>query len=730
MRWVSRWLDRRGLGGVADGLDAQLAAKGDVKAMHALARRALSCGRAQDAVVHAGMAINIEPADASLWCTLGAAYRHADRFDDARQAYERALELRPSYPEALSNLGEWCIAKRKTEEAVAWFDKALQSSPRFFEARLNRIAALFELGRLDAALEAAEQLIADHPDSPEACLNLGNVYIHAGKAKQGIKHYQRALELRPGYMEAHFNLATLLGSQAELANAIGYLERQIKEKGEAVQLLGFLAAAYFADRQVVKAEEFCNRTLQRQPDNIIALVTLGSCLSSTGNSPAALDLYEKIIALDNKQAAMFSNILFEYNNLPQFSPDVVFRRHLEWARLYEQPLLGNPDFSARNRDPRRRLKIGYVSGDFVNHPVGILLRDVLRHHDRTQVEVHCFSMVIRADDVLPELREAADHWEDVFFLSDDEFVELVRKKEIDILVDLSGHTAYHRLLAFARRPAPIQAEWIGYFHSTGMNSIDYFITDPHTTPPGCDQLFSEIPVYLPHSRFCYDPPHYAPAVAAPPCERNGFITFGSFNRLSKLTDEVVAAWSRILSGVPDSRLVLKAGFLLEQQVIDRVAARFEALGVARDRLELRDRSPHGEMYLQFGDIDIALDTFPFTGGMTTLDALWMGVPVVTVVGHTMVSRQSYSALANIGLADELAFDSVGAYVRGAIALARDPVRVAALRREIRPRVEASPLRQAARFAKDIESLMRAMWRAWCEGKKLPNAVDTKELRSA
>ena len=255
-----------------------------------------------------------------------------------------------------------------------------------------------------------------------------------------------------------------------------------------------------------------------------------------------------------------------------------------------------------------------------------------------------------------------------------------------------------------------------------MSSIDYFITDPSTTPVGGGQLFSETPVYVPHTRFCFDPPEYSPEVATPPAAENEIITFGSFNRMPKLTDEVIAVWVRILQALPSSRMLLKAGALTDAIVREQTLARFERHGIGSDRLDLREGSGHAEMLAEYGDVDIALDTFPFNGGMTTLEALWMGVPVVTIAGDTVVSRQSVSALANIGLAGELAFESVDAYVEGAVALASNPVRLAELRAQIRPRMAASPLRQSDQFARDLEVLYRRMWQAWCRGEKLPDAT--------
>ena len=719
LRLIARWLGQRGIDRVADTLDQRL--HGDVDALHDLARRALGRGDAPDALTYLHQATIQKPDDASLWCSIGAAHRHLGDYAAARTAYDKALTLRPNYPQVLSNLGEWCMAQNRTEEAVEWFDKALTLSPQLFEARLNKTAALYELARYADALALAEQLVKDAAHRPEAFLNLGNVLLHNGRGKSAIKQYKKALELQPGYAEAHFNLSSLLGSREDLGFAIEYLERRIKEKGDSVQNLCMLASAHSAAGHLVKAEELCNRVLERQPDNISALVTLGSCYSTRGESAEAVRLYERILALDKNQWGIGSNILFEQNNVPSVGRELAFQWHREWAQKLEQPFLERYSpaqlaerFAHWDKNPNRKLRIGYVSGDFVNHPVGTLLRDVLQRHDKSRFSIHCFSMVARPEDVLPELRAAADVWEDVFLLDDDELENRIQATKIDILVDLSGHTAFHRLPVFARKPAPVQVEWIGYFHSTGMQSMDYFITDPHTTPPNGGQLFSETPIYLPHTRFCYGPAAYAPEVAAPPVLEKGFITFGSFNRLAKVTDEVVAAWCQILHAVPRSRMVFKAAALAEESIAKRFSARFAQHGIDASRLELRETSPHPDMLAQYGDIDIALDTFPFNGGATTLEALWMGVPVVTIAGDTVVSRQTISALANIGLDETLAFADRDAYVQGAIALAHDHDRLKALRETIRPRMAASPLRQSEAFTRDLETLYRQMWCAFTQ----------------
>jgi predicted O-linked N-acetylglucosamine transferase (SPINDLY family) len=721
-RWCVSWLDSRNLGAVASVLELRAARNGSVGALHAVAKRALGAGDHAAALQAVQGALTIAPEDASLWCTFGAAHRHAMEFDDARKAYEQAVRLNPRYLQALSNLGEWHLARGSAEKALEQLDAALTIDSDFFEARVNRVAALFELGRFEAARTEAEKLVESAPNRPEPYVNLGNVLVHTGKAKQAVKQYRKALELRPDYAEAHFNLATLLGSQEDLKKAIGYLEQQIEAKGDSIHRLGLLASAHQAAGHLTKAEELCRQIIVRQPESLSAHITLASCVSNAGDAAAALPLYRRVIELDSTQAAMASNVLFELNYLSEYSREEIFRQHVEWAHKYELPISPLSACKQRRCASQRKLKIGYVSGDFCAHPVGFLLRDILRNHDRSAFEVHCFSMLMRPDEVSADIQASADKWEDIFLLSDDEFAEVVRSAEIDVLVDLSGHTAFHRLIAFSKRLAPVQASWIGYFHSTGLSSMDYFITDPFTSPRDGGQHFSEVAVHLPHTRFCYSAPGYASEVAPHPCGAVGSITFGSFNRLAKLNAQVIEAWSKILLAVPESRLVLKAGAFSEKKVRDAFIARFDAHGIAKSRLNLRASSSHREMLVEYGEIDIALDAFPFNGGMTTLEALWMGVPVVTLEGDTVVSRQTYAALANLDLADELAFANVDAYVAGAIALAVNSARLAELRSQLRPRMEASPLRQSEQFTHDLEALYRRMWVAWCEGRKLESDV--------
>ncbi len=721
-RWCIAWLDHKGLAAVAEVLELRAAKLGDVNAMYAAAKRAINRADHAGALLAIAPALAKTPENPAFWCIRGVAHRMAMSFDAARSDYEHALTLKPGYVVALSNLGEWHLARVAFDEALTWINAALAIDPSYFEARVNRVAVLIELGRLTQAREQADQLVASDPLRPESYGNLGNVFLTEGKWKEAVEQYKKALELRPDYAEAHFNLATLFGSSGSQELAIDYLERQIEEKGETNNRMSLLAAALKEAGHLEKAEALCRKTLARYPNSLRAPVVLSGCLSDSGQSAQALEVLEQILLADPSQLDMQSNILFELNCLPSLSREEVFRRHRAWAQQFEEAHSKPRFVGERNRHPQRRLKIGYVSGDFCSHPVGLLLREVVRQHDKENFEIHCFSVQMRADDVTAEIQAATDGWEDAVFLSAEELATAIDRAQIDVLIDLSGHTALHRLTTFAKRPAPIQASWIGYFHSTGLSSMDYFITDPHTSPRDGGQLFSERAVHLPHTRFCFTATNYTAGVAPSPVTQSGVVTFGSFNRLSKLNNPVIAAWARILLAVPGSRLILKTAALRDDSVCHRLSDRFVALGVDAARLDLRGSSAHRDMLQEYGDIDIALDPFPFNGGMTTLEALWMGVPVVTLAGNTVVSRQTYSALANIGLADALAFPNVDAYVAGAVALANDTARLTALRAQIRPRMQASPLCQPELFTRDLEALYRRMWQAWCKGEHLPADV--------
>jgi predicted O-linked N-acetylglucosamine transferase (SPINDLY family) len=719
---LGRWLERKGMqspaemcirhAGLGEGAKAE-------EAMLLLGGRLLARGEFSAAINFYQEILRLHPGKAKAWCGLGAAQRHSLQMEKALSSYRRALELDPDYLSALTNLGEWWLVKGEVGKALEFFEDVLAREPNFYEALANRVVALFEDDRVQEAEEAALEAIALYPDSAPLQVNLGNVLVHTGRGRPGLLAYRRALELQPDNEDALYNLAILQHDIRLLPNAMEYMERQIALKGETAPRLVMLATAMKAKTRLADAEELCRKVIAKHPDHVSAIVLLASCVSDRGDSAEAVECFSKAVAVRPEMAAIYSNILYESNYLSDLTVEQVFGRHKDWASRYELSVFRDRYQHSQSSQRERRLRIGYVSGDFCNHPVGALFKGVVQNHDKEKFEIHCYSNYLVADRVTEEIRAHTNHWHDIALMDVEEVAALIHSHEIDILIDLSGHTAFNRLPALALKPSPIQATWIGYFHSTGLESIDYYISDPHTSPRGSGQLFSETLVHLPQTRWCYSPPDYVPEIAPMPALETKGITFGSFNRLSKLTDPVIEAWASIVKGTPDSRIMIKTRGIDDASVAERVLGKFSDCALPADRIVLRPSGGHRQMFLEYGEIDIALDTFPFNGGLTTLEALWMGVPVVTVEGNSVVSRQTTSALRNVGLC-ELAFPDVATFIAGAIGLATDLDRLAELRKGLRPRMAASPLRQPEQFTRDLEALYRRMWHAWCEGRRLPS----------
>jgi predicted O-linked N-acetylglucosamine transferase (SPINDLY family) len=399
---------------------------------------------------------------------------------------------------------------------------------------------------------------------------------------------------------------------------------------------------------------------------------------------------------------------------PDYDAQRIAQEHSRWNRQHAEPLKQfiGPHRNGRIRD--RRMRIGYVSPDLRQHSVAYFLENLLAHHDASSVEVFCYSDVIRPDATTARMQKLCAQWREIVGLKDTEVDQKVREDRIDILVDLAGHTANNRLLLFARKPAPIQVTYLGYPDTTGLRAMDYRLTDAYADPPDVTGGYSEQLVRLPETFLCYRPSYGAPEIGPAPALESGRVTFGSFNALAKVNAPLVAMWSKILEQIPNSRLILKNQGLGSAGARRHILEYFAAHHIAPDRVELMGwaRSEAGHLQL-YNRIDIALDTFPYHGTTTSCEALWMGVPVVTRAGSAHVSRVGVSLLSNVGLA-ELVTDSQEKYVQLARELAHDLSRLSNLRSTLRKRMEQSPLMDAPRFARNVESAYRQMWRRWCE----------------
>ena len=637
-------------------------------------------GQIDEAVSANRHAIQLKPDYAEAHSNLGAALGAQGQLDEAVAAYRRAIQLKADYAEAHNNLGNGLRAQGQLDEAVAACRRAIQLKPDLAEAHNNLGAALTAQGQLDEALAACRRAIQLKPDLAEAHSNLGNALTAQGQLDEAVAAYRRAIQLKPDYAEAHSNLGNGLTAQGQLDEAV---------------------AAY-------------RRAIQLKPDLAEAHNNLGNALKDMGLLEAAMDAHRRAIQFKPDFSVAHSNLLFGMHYLPVFDEAEMFAEHVRWGEVHAKPLAKCVAADANGREPERQLRVGYVSADFREHSMAYFFEGLLANHDRPQVGTFCYADVACGDGFTERLRGHAGQWRRITGMSDGQVAEMIRGDRIDILVDLSGHTAGNRLLVFARKPAPVQVTWLGYPDTTGMEAMDWRFTDAFADPSGMtEHLHTEKLVRLPGSAWCFRPSDAAPSVEPAPAERTGHVTFGCFNAMAKITCEVLALWGKVLEAVPGSRLLLKNGSLGEASVQARVRESLAGAGVRAERVEfMAKQAGVGGHLAVHGRVDIALDTYPYHGTTTTCEALWMGVPVVTLAGRTHVSRVGVSLLTNAGLPDLIA-RTPEEYVELAAKLAGNVARLSELRATLRERMRASPLMDAPRFARNVEQAYREMWRAWC-----------------
>jgi predicted O-linked N-acetylglucosamine transferase (SPINDLY family) len=531
-----------------------------------------------------------------------------------------------------------------------------------------------------------------------------------GKRDESIVCFARALELRPDLTDAHVNLGNALLAQGKLVDAAACYRRALElDPGlaEAYSNLGVIFQQQGAPDQAVACYR---RAVELKPLYTVAHHNLGNALREQGKMGEAAAAYSRALELQPDFVEAHSNLVYTQIFAEGCDAEAIQQEHRRWDRLHAasleklvQPPLNDPS-------PDRRLRIGYVSPNFCDHVVGRNLWPLFREHDHQNFELYFYSDAARADELTSRLQGCADVWRETADLQDADLAERVREDRIDILVDLTLHMGRHRLLAFARRPAPVQATFAGYPGTTGLSAMDFRLTDPHLDPPGLhDHCYSEESIRLPESFWCYDPFDSEPGASDLPAAQNGYITFGSLNNFCKVNRGALKLWARVLNAVARSRLTVLAGV---GSCRERTLEALEEEGVARDRVTFVPKLPRPSYLRQYRGIDIELDTVPYNGHTTSLDSLWMGVPVVTLVGPTVVGRAGLSQLTNLGLPELIAY-TPEQYLRIATELAHDLPRLSRLRSTLRGRMEASPLMDAPRFTRNIEAAFRQMWRRWC-----------------
>jgi protein O-GlcNAc transferase len=605
------------------------------------------------------------------------------------------------------------LAQGKPDAAIRQLERALALRPDHGEAHLALAQALRGQGNLSAAAASLERGLALLPHLAEAHSNLGLLYGALGQHEAAVASFRRALALKPDFAWAHCNLGTLLAEQGDLPAALESYCRALAIEPDHVEAWVNLGNTHNAQGDVDAAVECYRKALAIKPDHAVAWVNLCAPLQAQGNLDAAIDALRRALSLKPDDAQAYSGLLFLLSIHPGYSP----AQRLAEAQHYGASVMARAQpFTAWLADPRPGaaaggpLRVGLVSGDLRTHPVGFFIESILAHCDPARVELVAYPTLPREDETTARLKPRFAAWHSLVDLSDADAAARIHGDGIHILIDLAGHTAQNRLPVFAWRPAPVQVSWLGYFATTGLPTIDYVLADRVSVPESLGDQFTESIWYLPDTRFCFTPPvdsaHLQPASL--PAARNGYVTFGCFQNPLKLNDAVLAAWGRILGAMPDARLRLQSRPLRYPAAREQLQTRLRAAGVAPERVTMAGEVPREQYLLAHAEVDILLDTFPYPGATTTCEALWMGVPTLTLAGDSLLGRQGASLLACAGLTDWIAVD-VDDYVARALAHAADIDHLGRLRARLRDQVRASPLFDAPRFARHLEAALEGMW---------------------
>jgi predicted O-linked N-acetylglucosamine transferase (SPINDLY family) len=508
----------------------------------------------------------------------------------------------------------------------------------------------------------------------------------------------------------YFRLGLACADKGRLEEAIATYRKAVQIKPDLAPAHRNLGKALFETGDVDGAIEAFSTFARLSPNAPQAHNCLGTSLKCRGQIDEAMASFRRALALRPDADEAHSNLILMLHYHPVFGPSKIREEAVWWDEAHAKPLRQFIRPHENGREPDRPLRIGYVSPDFCDHVAGRMLLSLLRRHDRANVRVYCYSNVLCPDNTTPAFQELADAWRDISKVGDEQAAHVIRSDRIDILIDAALHTAGNRLKLFARKPAPVQLTYLGYCSTSGLQAMDYRISDPYFDPPDCDLgVYTERTVRLARSYWFHESSLAAPEISSPPCIAAGQITFGSMNNVAKVSLASIDLWSRILKETADSRLFMHSPSVIHQRF---VLSRFAEHGIEPARIEFVGANPMPQYFASYSRIDIALDPFPYTGGITTCDTLWMGVPVVSLSGTTAVGRGGRSILSNIGL-PELVAHSPEQYVQIAAELASNPPRLLELRRTMRQRMTASPLMDGPGFIADLENCYRKMWRVYC-----------------
>ncbi|MCS7034806.1 MAG: tetratricopeptide repeat protein [Phycisphaerae bacterium] len=642
------------------------------------------------------------------------AHHQAGRLAEAESLYRAVVQRQPRNPDALHFLGVLLHQTNRPQEALEPMARSLELSPSAPHFHANYAELLRTLGRFDDALHHARTAVRLGPTDPDAHHSLGMALRTRGDVDGALKAFATAIRLRPNHVAALDEYGLLLQKRGQLNEAIALFRRAaaaapgrltpLLNLGNALQLLGEL------DESIATFE----RVLEIDPANAGARNNIAQSLLEKGLHQEALVEYSRALELEPHGHVIGSNRIMALNYADGVSIDELFAAHVDWARRFA-PTDAQPRGSTNARiDPSRRLRVGYLSPDFRFHSVTQFLLPLLRNHDPSAVEVFAYSDVSVPDAMTTQLQGLVHVWRDISPLRDSEAADLIRSDQIDVLVDLAGHTSGNRLPMFASRPAPIQVTYLGWQNTTGLRSIDARLTDSVIDPIGqTDQYHTERLLRLDGAFAVFEPTPGFGEMTPLPASKTGHLTFGSVAKVAKITDRMLRVWGRVLRAVPGSRLMLIATAVRTASVRDRLLQILCNSGVTSDRIVLLPDMPYAEYMRLYSQIDLVLDTSPFNGHTTTCQGLWMGVPTLTLAGHRYASRMGLAVMTHLGLAADFVAFSEEEFLAKAVALSGRVEELAALRQGLRDRLLASPLMDGKRLARSVESAYRNLAAGRC-----------------
>ncbi|MBF0381510.1 MAG: tetratricopeptide repeat protein [Magnetococcales bacterium] len=694
-------------------------------------------------------ALNSNDENVDVLSNLGTVLTKTGKYKEAYEVLKKAVATAPGFAAAHFNLGNLFIEQNRLTQAIASFREAILLDPNLAVAYCNLANALKEQGELQEAIENYQKASAIIPDDPEILNNFATAIKACGRLDEAINIYKKVVALKPDYAQAHSNLGLALQAKGRLSDAKKCYDTAVKLKvdnSEAYNNLGFvltelkqyqkaqtaliraitinpdfaqphynLGNLYSKQHMLEKSVVSYKQAIALQADFAQAHSNLGKVLSDQGKLPQAMASFKQSLAIQPDMVGSYSNILMCSQYIPDQTLKALYDLHVECANI---PGFGveKQCYKHKNRvDLNRKLRIGLVSADLGLHPVGYFLHGFFSCREKSQVEIICYSDR-DADAMTVKLQNMADEWHETMYLSDDELADKVHGDTIDILIDLAGHTSNNRLQMFAKKPAPIQITWAGYVGTTGLPAMDWLIADRYYVKEGEDKFYSEGVIRLADSWASYTAPDYTPDVLIDPqVDGDGTKTdfiLGCFSNPIKINKKMLIVWGQVLNRIADSKLLLIYRGMDDPSNVKRIHSQMTKGGIAADRVVIEGLLPHKELLGRYNSVDIALDCLPYSGGLTTMEALWMGVPVVTTSGSTFAGRHAQSILNCVGL-DELVTDNFDQYVDLVVELAKDRDRLSSLKKGLRDRVANSHLCDHNRFSKDLTAQFRKVWQQWC-----------------